>query len=72
MDEAAGVDDPPESQIRVISDASSVRLPFRDGEAIAEAVQRPTMKFIATKTAEQLDLQALHRVRERRSATALA
>ncbi len=35
---------------------------FRDGEAIAEAVQRPTMKFIATKTAEQ---QALHRVRER-------
>ena len=38
---------------------------FRDAEAIAEAVQRPTMKFIATKTAEQLDLQALHRVRER-------
>ena len=38
---------------------------FRDGEAIVEAVQRPTMKFIATKTAEQLDLQALHRVRER-------
>jgi transposase len=34
---------------------------FRDGEAIAEAVQRPTMKFVATKTAEQLDLQALHR-----------
>jgi transposase len=28
-------------------------------------VQRPTMKFVATKTAEQLDLQALHRVRER-------
>jgi len=38
---------------------------FRDGEAIAEAVQRPTMKFVATKTADQLDLQALHRVRER-------
>src|SRR6187397_2362583 len=34
---------------------------FRD----AEAVQRPTMKFVATKTADQLDLQALHRVRER-------
>src|SRR4030095_11647507 len=34
-------------------------------EAIAEAVQRPTMKFVATKTADQLDLQALHRVRER-------
>ena len=38
---------------------------FRDAETIAEAVQRPTMKFVATKTAEQLDLQALHRVRER-------
>jgi len=38
---------------------------FRDAEAIAEAVQRPTMSFVATKTADQLDLQALHRVRER-------
>src|SRR5499433_2314214 len=38
---------------------------FRDAEAIAEAVQRPTMKFVATKTADQLDVQALHRVRER-------
>ena len=38
---------------------------YRDAEAIAEAVQRPTMKFVATKTAEQLDLQAMHRVRER-------
>jgi len=38
---------------------------FRDAEATAEAVQRPTMKFVATKTADQLDLQALHRVRER-------
>jgi len=38
---------------------------FRDAEAIAEAVQRPTMKFVSTKTADQLDLQALHRVRER-------
>ena len=38
---------------------------FSDAEAIAEAVQRPTMKFVATKTADQLDLQALHRVRER-------
>ena len=38
---------------------------FRDAEAIAEAVQRPTMRFVPTKTAEQLDLQALHRVRER-------
>jgi len=38
---------------------------FRDAEAIAEAVLRPTMKFVATKTVGQLDLQALHRVRER-------
>jgi transposase len=38
---------------------------FRDAEAITEAVQRPTMKFVATKTTDQLDLQALHRVRER-------
>jgi transposase len=34
-------------------------------EAIAETVQRPTMKFVATKTVEQLDLQALHRIGER-------
>jgi hypothetical protein len=27
---------------------------FRDAEAIAEAVQRPTMKFVATKTANSL------------------
>jgi len=38
---------------------------YRDAEAVAEAVQRPTMRFVATKTAEQLDLQALHRVRSR-------
>jgi transposase len=38
---------------------------FRDAETITEAVQRPTMKFVTTKTADQLDLKALHRVRER-------
>src|SRR5712672_135631 len=38
---------------------------FKDAEAIAEAVQRPTMRFVAIKTIGQLDLQALHRVRER-------
>jgi transposase len=38
---------------------------FRNAEAIAEAVQRPTMIFVAIKSVEQLDLQALHRVRER-------
>ena len=38
---------------------------YRDAEAIAEAVQRPRMRFVATKSVEQLDLQALHRVRAR-------
>src|SRR5260370_3889223 len=38
---------------------------YRDADAIAEAVQRPTMKFVVTKSADQLDLQALHRVRDR-------
>ena len=38
---------------------------YRDAEACAEAVQRPTMRFVAAKTQEQLDLQALHRVRAR-------
>ncbi len=36
---------------------------FRDAEAIDEAVQRRTMLFVAAKSAEQLDLQSLHRVR---------
>jgi hypothetical protein len=38
---------------------------FRDAEPIAEAVQRPTMRIVPLKSAEQLDLQALHRVRSR-------
>jgi len=38
---------------------------YIDAEAIAEAVQRPTMHFVPIKTEEQLDLQAVHRVRER-------
>src|SRR5580700_7178351 len=38
---------------------------YLDAEAIAEAVQRPRMRFVSIKTEEQLDLQALHRVRER-------
>ncbi len=38
---------------------------FRDAHAVAEAVQRPTTRFVPTKTDEQLDLQALHRVRSR-------
>jgi transposase len=38
---------------------------YIDAEAIAEAVGRPTMRFVPIKTDEQLDLQSLHRVRER-------
>ena len=38
---------------------------YRDAEAIAEAVQRPTMNFVAIKTPEQSDLLSLHRVRSR-------
>jgi transposase len=37
----------------------------RDAEAIAEAAMRPTMRFVSVKTQAQLDLQTLHRVRER-------
>lgn len=38
---------------------------YIDAEAIAEAVGRPTMRFVPIKSDEQLDLQSLHRVRER-------
>jgi transposase len=38
---------------------------YIDAEAIAEAVGRPTMRFVPIKTEDQLDLQSLHRVRER-------
>lgn len=36
-----------------------------DAEAIAEAAVRPNMRFVSMKSAEQQDLQILHRVRER-------
>jgi transposase len=38
---------------------------YIDAEAIAEAVGRPTMRFVPIKSEEQLDLQSVHRVRER-------
>ncbi len=37
----------------------------RDAEAICEAVSRPTMRFVAIKTEDQQDMQAIHRVRDR-------
>src|SRR5262245_35835624 len=38
---------------------------FRDAYAIAEAVRRPSTRCVPVKTDDQLDLQALHRVRSR-------
>jgi transposase len=35
-----------------------------DAEAIAEAVTRPTMRFTQVRTTDQVDLQALHRIRD--------
>jgi transposase len=37
----------------------------RDAEAIAEAASRPTMRFVELKSEEQLDMQTLHRARDR-------
>lgn len=37
----------------------------RDAEAIAEAATRPTMRFVELKSEGQLDMQSLHRVRDR-------
>ncbi|WP_419598440.1 IS110 family transposase [Thiolapillus sp.] len=39
---------------------------YNDALAIAEAVTRPEMRFSAINTQEQQDIQALHRLRERR------
>jgi transposase len=38
---------------------------FLDAEAIAEAVDRQNMRFVPIKTDDQLDIQAMHRVRDR-------
>lgn len=37
----------------------------QDAEAICEAVQRPSMRFMGIKNMEQQDIQAVHRIRER-------
>lgn len=37
---------------------------FNDAAAIAEAVQRPTMRFVRIRSIEQIDMQAVHRVRD--------
>ena len=38
---------------------------FIDAESIAEAVTKENMRFVQIKTQEQLDVQAMHRVRDR-------
>jgi len=38
---------------------------FIDAEAIAEAVTKQNMRFVPIKSQEQLDVQAMHRVRDR-------
>lgn len=38
---------------------------YNDAEAIAEAALRPNLKIVPEKSQDQLDLQALHRVRSR-------
>ena len=38
---------------------------FKDAEAIAEAVRKENMRFVPIKTQEQLDIQGMHRVRDR-------
>nr|WP_245508593.1 transposase [Bradyrhizobium zhanjiangense] len=35
-----------------------------DAETIAEAATRPTMRFVAVKEEDQVDLQALHQIRD--------
>lgn len=36
-----------------------------DAEAICEAVGRPSMRFVPLKSPEQLEIQAIHRIRQR-------
>ena len=40
-----------------------VRTDRNDAEAICEAMSRPAMRFVALKSVEQQDIQAIHRVR---------
>jgi transposase len=38
---------------------------YNDAEAVAEAALRPNLRVVREKTQDQLDLQALHRIRSR-------
>lgn len=41
---------------------------YNDAEAALEAGSRPTMRFVSTKSEEQQELQAIHRIRSRQMA----
>ncbi len=41
----------------------SIKNDAADAEAICEAVQRPNLRFVAIKSVEQQDIQAIHRLR---------
>ena len=49
-------------------DAGAVYQALRKRRIGGIAGQRPTMRFVPTKTEEQLDLQAVRRLRERPAA----
>ena len=51
--------------LSVIPAGNLLLRPPSDEESIAEAVERENMRFVPIKTDDQLDLQSLHRVRER-------
>ena len=64
----ASQDESPGEQRSGESDhACSLNVKFRaaNAEGIAEAATRPTMRFVALKSEEQLDMQTLHRARDR-------
>lgn len=42
----------------------SLKNDINDAEAVCEAISRPHMRFVPVKTAEQQDIQAMHRVRD--------
>ena len=52
-------------EVRLMSPQFVTKNDMRDAEAIAEAVTRPTMRFVPIKAVAQQDSQAVHRVRTR-------
>ena len=46
-------------------DVKSNKNDRNDAEAICEAISRPSMRFVPPKSSEQLEIQAVHRIRQR-------